>query len=108
MTIAEVVSISSVAFGIGCGGVALYIRSTISDTIIGRLNGRYQGSKMCNERHTNLTNQLARMEHASEKLSETMQDGFDSLRGQLIQAQTSRKEIERGEIFRESKRTPSV
>ena len=108
MTIPEAVSIASVAFGVGCGGVALYIRATISDTIIGRLDGRYQGSMVCNDRHTSLATQLARMEHSAEKLSETMQDGFDSLRGQLIQAQTARKEIERGEISRESKRTPPV
>jgi hypothetical protein len=108
MTTGEIASIAFGCLGMGGAVVSLYIRGTIAETIIGRLNGRYQGSKVCIEKHTSLTAQMARIEHFSEKLSETMQDGFDSLRGQLIQAQTARKEIERGEIIRESKRTPSV
>ena len=108
MTIPEAVSIASVAFGVGCGGVALYIRATISDTIIGRLDGRYQGSMVCNDRHTSLTAQMVRFEHATEKIAETMQNGFESLQSQLVQAQSNRREIESREIFRESKRTPPV
>ena len=108
MTTGEIASIAFGALGVGGGAVSLYIRSTISETIISRLNGRYQGTTVCNTLHANLTAQLARMEHGAEELSKKVDTGFDSVRNQLMQAQMSRKEIERGEIFRESKRPPSV
>jgi len=104
MTLAETVSISSVAFGVGCAGVALYIRATIADTIIGRLNGRYQGTKVCNTLHDNLADQLGRIEHGAEELGKKVDTGFDSIRTQFMQAQDRRKEIEHDQIFRESKR----
>ena len=88
--------------------MALYIRGTIAETIITRLNGRYQGTKVCKTLHENLTAQLGRMEHGAEELGKKVDSGFDSIRNQLMQAQSNRKEIERNEIFRESKRPPSV
>jgi hypothetical protein len=108
MTTGEIASIAFGSFGVGGSVVALYIRGTIAETIITRLNGRYQGTKVCKTLHENLTAQLGRMEHGAEELGKKVDTGFDSLRNQLMQAQTARKEIEHDQVFRESKRTPSV
>lgn len=101
MTPGEVASIASIAFGIGCGGVALYIRSTISDTIIQRLNGRYVAGGICRERHDSLALQLARIERGSEQLSHKVERGFESLNSQLFAAQNARDSIEQHQILRE-------
>lgn len=103
MTIGEIVSIASVAFGIGSGGVALYIRSTIAETIITRLNGRYVGSGICDERHMALTAQLARMERGSEQVAKEMRNGFGSLQARLFAAQVSRDDIVRDQLVRENR-----
>jgi hypothetical protein len=101
MTIGELISIASVAFGIGSGGVALYIRSKISETIISRLNGRYVGSGICAERHLALTAQLSRMEHRSDQFTNEMRNSFSSLQTRLFAAQVNRDDIVREQIVRE-------
>lgn len=98
MTTGELVSIASIAFGIGSGGVALYIRSTISSTIIQQLNGRYTGSGLCRGIHTALDQQLNRIEHQADQTQEKLDRGFNSINKQLIAAQISRNHISRGEV----------
>jgi hypothetical protein len=84
MTTPEVASMIFGALGVGGGVVAIYIRGTIAETIIGRLNGRYQGAKLCNERHASLTDQLYRIEHGAEELGKRVDIGFDSIRNQIV------------------------
>ncbi len=98
MTLGEVTSIASIAFGIGCGGVALYIRSTISDTIIQKLNGRYTGSGICQERHRALSDQLSNMYRQTEHIQTQVEAGFSSIRGQLNSAQVLRDRIAKHDV----------
>jgi hypothetical protein len=65
MTTPEIASMAFAALGVGGAAVSLYIRSTIAETIIGKLNGRYVGSGICVERHLALTNQLQRIRRSS-------------------------------------------
>lgn len=101
MSVYEIVSTTLGALGIGGGVVALYIRGTIAETIIVRLNGRYVGGKVCEERHSNLTVQLARMERQAERLDKKVENGFDSLRLQLVGVQESGRRVEHDQIRRE-------
>ena len=101
MTVAEIASMVFGALGVGGGAVSLYIRGTIAETIVEKLNGRYVGSGVCEERHKALTDQLKRMEHRTEQLTEKVDNGFGSLQARLFAAQISRDSIERNQITRE-------
>jgi len=101
MTTPEIASMAFGALGLGGGAVALYIRGTIAETIIGKLNGRYVGSGICGERHTSLTAQLSRIESRSEMMTKRVAEGFDSVREQLVNAQNSRENIDHEVLARE-------
>jgi hypothetical protein len=101
MVASELVSIISGALGLGGAVVALYIRATISETIIQKLNGRYMGSSLCIERHANLTQQLANIERQTDRIDKKVELGFDAIRAQLHQAQTNREDIVREHVRRE-------
>jgi hypothetical protein len=81
--------------------VSLYIRSTIAETIVVRLNGRYVAAAFCGERHTNLTSQLSQMQCQFEKLDEKMETNFNSLRSQLAQMEAATHRIANASILRE-------
>lgn len=89
------------SLGIGGGVVSLYIRFSIADTIIDKLDKRYTGTPMCVERHTNLSHQLLKIERQTERIDEKVISGFASLQDQLFRAQESRKAIERDQIDRD-------
>jgi hypothetical protein len=97
----EVASIAFGALGVGGAVVSLYIRSTIAETIIMRLNGRYVATTFCGERHANLMAQLTQMQNQMEKFDQKMETGFDSLRSQLIGVQESGRRVEHDQILRE-------
>jgi len=101
MTIPEVASIAFGAVGIGSGIASLYIRSTIADTILSKLDGRYVGALPCNERHTSLERQLMKMEHQTEKLEQRVIDGFDAIRSQLLSTQLAKAVFEKERIPRD-------
>lgn len=108
MSAGEIASMVFGALGVGGGVVSLYIRGTIAETIIVKLNGRYIGGKVCEERHVNLeerhgnlTTQLARMERQVEKIDQKVEDGFTALRLQLMGVQEAGRRIEHDQIRRE-------
>jgi hypothetical protein len=101
MAASELVSIISGSIGLGGAVVALYIRATISETIIQKLNGRYMGSILCLERHANLTQQLSNIERQTDKIEKKVELGFETLRAQLNAAQNSREAIVRDHVRRE-------
>jgi hypothetical protein len=89
------------ALGVGGAVVALYIRGTIAETIITKLDGRYVGGSICTERHLSLSDHLERMEIQTEKLDRKVETGFNSIRLQLERVQLSEIRVEKDQIRRE-------
>ena len=101
MTIQEIASVAFGAFGLGGGVVALYIRGTIAETIIQKLDNRYTGTRLCDERHVSADRQLLKIEHQTDKIDNKVQMGFDSLRAQLLASQISQEAIARATVQRD-------
>lgn len=97
----EIASMLFGAFGVGGGVVALYIRGTIADTIISKLDARYTGTRLCDERHATANDQLVKIEHQADKIDNKVQIGFDSLRAQLLVAQISQAAVASDTVNRE-------
>lgn len=62
MTAYQVGSLLIGGFGAGSVVVSLYIRSTIAETIIGKLNGRYVNAGVCAATHKGTLDQLAQVQ----------------------------------------------
>jgi hypothetical protein len=90
------------ALGVGGTVASLYIRFTIADTIIDKLDSRYTGSQLCAERHGSVDRQLSEIKHQAETIDHKVAAGFDSLRSQLLTAQIAREKIVRDQVARET------
>lgn len=86
----DIFSIAVGSLGIGGGIISLYIRSSIANTIINKLDTRYPNKELYEERHTNLTEQLTRVEFQNDKLNQKVDLGFDSIKAQIIATQVLR------------------
>jgi peptide methionine sulfoxide reductase MsrA len=69
MTTPEIVSL--VFGGVGIGGTiaSIYVRATIAETIITKLNGRYTNGHLCLEKHTRVDQTLSRLDGHLEQLN---------------------------------------
>jgi hypothetical protein len=93
MPMTELISLVLAGLGIGGAVVSIYMKFTISDTIISRLDDRYVGAPLCEEKHTGVAYALEKLERRSEKLELKMDHNFELLRTLLGLAQTSRERI---------------
>lgn len=84
----EFLEIASFVFGAaGVGGtvVAIYIRSTIANTIVDRLDKRYVNTPLCQERHNTLNTRLDELNRQVETLQRRVDVGFGRLEDKMSQ-----------------------
>lgn len=91
------------ALGVGGTVASLYIRFTVADTIIEKLDSRYTNRELCGERHDNVERQLGEIKHQAETIDHKVAAGFDSIRTQLLAAQIARESVVREQVMREAR-----
>jgi hypothetical protein len=98
------IEIATLVFGgLGLGGAVAswYLRSTLAETIIDKLDGRYMNAGTCGERHASIDRQLLMLSHQYDKLDQKVMMGFDALRSQLLATQIAQDAATRNQIRRE-------
>jgi hypothetical protein len=90
--------------GLGSGIATMYIRGTISETIITKLDLRYVPKPLCQSLHVGLAEQMRDVKGKLESVEDKVDRGFEGIRNQFFAAQTSRDEIDRHRTAREHDR----